>query len=647
MEKEIIKSYVYKHGQQTYIMAWVVELCLFFLGISLAIMNILFALDGEVSWTNAFILAIGWVFIATIELATIPLAGSLRLANWKNKPFAIAGLIGLIFLSSFTVYEFNEIASEVMTRGARQSSIKVEKIKKDITDIQFELKTLEENSELANEKRVSIRAEKEKEISDEIKRFNLEKKNTEDYYKILISQSSKLAETPIYNHIEKVLINKYNENIKILEDRIEKIENDKIEAQESYEKSENIKNANAKSLYESQLSNILERRKELQDDERTRINSVERGIWKSEEKKIKAIQDEFLIKKAELDATEKEYRERLASLIVGESPKIQALKSKILSLEAEILSFEGELEKVEETATRRMDDPETQKEIQFREEEKSRVFNDRSNQLSVEERKHKEILGKINLKFQEDLDKLSKTAMGSDDLIKAKRQLEGTQESKKQEMSSIIEDTAIQFEKTMYFRMASWFSTDDNLGFGKLPNKKDYNKSLLYIFLPIGVFFALVSIVLAYLGTGFKFEESIKSRKLQLLENIDEAIDKLDRITEIESKNQSLENRIAEREKTEEDLKSLLKKDFDKELEKLITKKDLEHKLEIEKITIENAHIISLKKIIEDLKAKLESNETDLITAKQRVFEAIRSIPQSITIVDETKDKKDIDTSDS
>ena len=232
MEKDVVKSYVYKHGQQTYIMAWVVELCLFFLGVSLAIMNILFALGGEVPWTNAFILAIGWVFIATIELATIPLAGSLRLANWKNKPFAISGLLGLIFLSSFTVYEFNEIASELMTRGARESSIKVEKIKKDINDIYYDLKTLEENSNLAEEKRASVRTEKDREISDEIKRFKLEKKNTEEYYKILISQSAKLAETPIYNYVEKVLIKKHKEDIELIEAKIEKIEKNKIAIQE-------------------------------------------------------------------------------------------------------------------------------------------------------------------------------------------------------------------------------------------------------------------------------------------------------------------------------------------------------------------------------------------------------------------------------
>ena len=336
MEKEIIKSYVYKHGQQTYIMAWVVELCLFFLGISLAIMNILFALDGEVSWTNAFILAIGWVFIATIELATIPLAGSLRLANWKNKPFAIAGLIGLIFLSSFTVYEFNEIASEVMTRGARQSSIKVEKIKKDITDIQFELTTLEENSELANEKRESIRAEKEKEISDELKRFNLEKKNTEDYYKILIAQRSKNAETPIYNLNEKVRINKFTENIEAIEAKIKKLENDKLEAQKSYEMSENLKNEGTRKFYNDQIEICIERRIELQKDERTRIDSAEGSFIKSKEKKIKEIQEEFSTRKAEEDLKLQEYRKKLSSLIVGESPKISDLNTKILNLRTQI-----------------------------------------------------------------------------------------------------------------------------------------------------------------------------------------------------------------------------------------------------------------------------------------------------------------------
>ena len=108
-----------------------------------------------------------------------------------------------------------------------------------------------------------------------------------------------------------------------------------------------------------------------------------------------------------------------------------------------------------------------------------------------------------------------------------------------------------------------------------------------------------------------------------------------------------MEDKLAEREKTEDELKSLLKKDLDKELKKIISNKDLEHKLEIEKITLENSHVASLKETVNDLKAKLNSNEKDLVIAKQRVFEAIRSIPQSITIVDETANKEEIDTSTS
>ena len=65
----------------------------------------------------------------------------------------------------------------------------------------------------------------------------------------------------------------------------------------------------------------------------------------------------------------------------------------------------------------------------------------------------------------------------------------------------------------------------------------------------------------------------------------------------------------------------------------------------IDKITLENSHVASLKETVNDLKAKLNSNEKDLVIAKQRVFEAISSIPQSITIVDETANKKEIDTS--
>ena len=58
----------------------------------------------------------------------------------------------------------------------------------------------------------------------------------------------------------------------------------------------------------------------------------------------------------------------------------------------------------------------------------------------------------------------------------------------------------------------------------------------------------------------------------------------------------------------------------------------------IDTLTSQLSDQAKLKGLIESLKEQLASNEEDLIKAKQRVFEAIRSIPQSITITDESKD---------
>ena len=80
---------------------------------------------------------------------------------------------------------------------------------------------------------------------------------------------------------------------------MKKSENDKIEIQELYEKSENIKYANARSQYESRLSHILERRKELQDDELRRIDSLLRDLFNTnlKNRKLKPYKTNFLLKR--------------------------------------------------------------------------------------------------------------------------------------------------------------------------------------------------------------------------------------------------------------------------------------------------------------------------------------------------------------
>ena len=59
--------------------------------------------------------------------------------------------------------------------------------------------------------------------------------------------------------------------------------------------------------------------------------------------------------------------------------------------------------------------------------------------------------------------------------------------------------TDAQFEPILYYRMAKWFHSGDGL-----PTKEDYAQVQWFIFAPIGVFYSIVSIALAYLGMAMR-----------------------------------------------------------------------------------------------------------------------------------------------
>ena len=141
MEEKALKNFRFNHGRKTWRMAWIVEYCLFTLGISIAGFNIFTGIN-EGNLASQILLAIGWIILGTIELATIPLAGALRLSKGFGRIWSAVGVAGLVALSTFTVFEFNEIASEYMTRGARKAAIEVTKIEGQIQGLQADLDDL-------------------------------------------------------------------------------------------------------------------------------------------------------------------------------------------------------------------------------------------------------------------------------------------------------------------------------------------------------------------------------------------------------------------------------------------------------------------------------------------------------------------------
>ena len=185
--KERIKNFRFEHGKKTYQMAWLVEYCLFIIALSLAGFNIYFGIQEGDLITGLF-LSVGWAILAVIELSIIPMAGSFRLASGWNKLFSSLGLIGLLLLSSFTVYEFNEIASEYMTRGAREAAIQVSKMESDIKKIESQIIDLENNQRKISITRSNLMRAQEHATDAEYERYEAEVKKTEQYHTNLLTE---------------------------------------------------------------------------------------------------------------------------------------------------------------------------------------------------------------------------------------------------------------------------------------------------------------------------------------------------------------------------------------------------------------------------------------------------------------------------
>ena len=163
----------------------------------------------------------------------------------------------------------------------------------------------------------------------------------------------------------------------------------------------------------------------------------------------------------------------------------------------------------------------------------------------------------------------------------------------------------------MYFRMASWFSGEDATGFGKLPQKEHYNSALRNIFLPVGIFFAAVSIVLAYVGTGFMYEESRKHDAwIPMQELKDENEELLKQKEKLSHQNDLAEERISAlsdfKEKADEKMQAAVMAERRKLESSIDREADLKKKQ------------VELEKRIQDRARLLTKNEEDLVKAKQK-----------------------------
>ena len=180
----------------------------------------------------------------------------------------------------------------------------------------------------------------------------------------------------------------------------------------------------------------------------------------------------------------------------------------------------------------------------------------------------------------------------------------------------------------MYFRMASWFMQEEESSFGSLPQKADYNNSLRYIFAPIGLFFGVTAVLLAYLGTSFMLEES---QKMNPEVDANKLIQENKTLKERQADYDQLKRKIAEATNS----KNLAIADISKRLnEKLhIAESQLKEQSE-------------LYEKLDQIQNELQAEKDQQLKTKQKIATAIEAIPDSIVVLNtlrETIDRNEKD----
>ena len=627
--KERIKNFRFDHGKKTYQMAWLVEYCLFAIAMSLAGFNILFGIQEGDLITGLF-LSVGWAILAVIELSIIPMAGSFRLAKGWNKLFSSFGLMGLLLLSSFTVYEFNEIASEYMTRGAREAAIQVNKKNNEIQKIQNQIIDLENHQRKISITRSNLLRAQEQATAAEYRRYEAEVKKTEQFH------SKQLAE---YEQFATVTARKENE-LKQLEQIQAQIDDYQSEVSElNRQRTALIKEQTIVfkariepklNQLQSRLERINETLKNLQLDKQSRIQQAQSGLFQSKEELIKVIQDE-IGQKTQALLTEEATIESEISILrapIAAPPEAVTIEQKIQRLTQLIERQISRKEAINQIIQKRLESAEFVEQIAERTAKISQLKQARQIAYSKNLTRHNQELDRIKANYASKLDSLETAQSSEISLIKNKQNLEGSIIQLQTEINQIIEAASSKYEKTMYFRMASWFMEDADSSFGTLPQKADYNTSLLYIFAPIGLFFGMTAVLLAYLGTSFMFEESRKMNP------------------QVDSSKLIQENKLLKERQTDYDQlkRKIAEANNSKNLAIADNSKRLNEKLHIAESQLQNQSELLEK--LDVVQNELQAEKDLQLKTRQKVAMAIEAIPDSIVVLNtlrETIDRNEKD----
>lgn len=627
--KERIKNFRFDHGQKTYQMAWLVEFCLFAIALSLAGFNLLFGIqDGDI--VSGLFLAVGWGILALIELSIIPMAGSFRLAKRWNKLFASLGLIGLLLLSSFTVYEFNEIASEYMTRGAREAAILVNKKENDIQEIKNQIIDLENHQRNISITRSNLLSEKERATEREYQRYQAEVQKAEQYYANRLIEFYKSFKIPTFETDEERQLEQIDNQINDYQNEITLLRRQRKALFIEQTITLNARIAPKLQQLESRLKRIKETIDTLKSDKEFRIQQAKSGLFQTKEELIQSIQDEFKEKSRALQEEEITVESEIAELRIPAAPpkKTIEIDDKIRQISKLIELQIARRESINQKVSARLESDAFKNLTAQRATQNNQLIEAQQEKSSQNLARHNVELESIQKKYASKIQSLDTEQSSTLKVISSKQDLEKSIIQLKTEMIQVIETASSKYEKTMYFRMASWFMKDAGSTFGNLPQKADYNKSLRYIFAPIGLFFGIIAVLLAYLGTSLMIEASQTSNP-----NVD--------YKKLTQENTLLKDRLTDYEQLKRKLAEAINT-------KSLAVTDVSRRLN-EKLHLAESQLLNQSALIE----KLNHTQNDLEIEKdkrqkisQKLATAIDAVPDSIVVLNTLKDTIERNESD-
>jgi S1-C subfamily serine protease len=506
-----------KHGKKAYRMAWIVEFSLFLMALSIAVFNLYtgWQQGSKTHCVVAILLAVCWVAIAFMELSTIPLAGSLSLTRWREKPLVLFAILALAVLSGWTVYEFNEAASYYMTRGARDAVIENDNDQ-----------ALIRRNELIIADTVAAEDTAEKRLADVKTAYEEDVTRVKD--RTLTAESD--IDARIQKQLEKIddKLSWHRETVKKnpeLAAAVTELQSMIAQKQAAYDRSvqtaiegkeEQLLEINAKrTTHERSVQSAIKNKEtqllEIREELAALVDAdadVKTGPFTGGDKKRASIQQEREAIRISQNTINQDLRTLNQMLVSGPdvSEDLQAITRDLQSLRQTLIEgpdVSAELQSIKELNAQIATDYKI-----LRDTHATAIANLMDQRGVVQSAAIKErqditaaaagMLAKFDSAYRAEV-KSIQGLMGTKD-----SRIESLQENSDHLRSQVISRTQAAesaYEPVLYYRMAKWFHKGDGL-----PTKQSYANVQWFIFAPIGAFFSLVSIVLAYIGVSLQRE---------------------------------------------------------------------------------------------------------------------------------------------